>query len=329
VFTEYRDTLMRLASALEDLPPPPVVLHGGLTSAERREHLQAFRSGTARLLLATDAASEGLNLQQRCRLVINLELPWTPVRLEQRIGRVERIGQSRRVHAVHLLAAGTAEQSYMHTLLTRTDRVAAAHEHLRNPPLQLRGLRTTAEAETLRIEKLRALSPGGSFVLEERPPVAFLRKRAGQHDVWGFRLGFTNAVGQVVWHTLLGAAPQAHATTPPIDSLDATGRLIAATLDRDPEIELAALERSMHEHLDLARRREQAIAADIEAKRARLSASLLQRGLFDRRAERALAAQEAVLDEALGRCRTRLDEIADAKPIAAEARRLAFALIRR
>ena len=327
VFTEYRDTLMRLASALHDLAP--VVLHGGLTSGERREHLQAFRSGAARLLLATDAASEGLNLQQRCRLVINLELPWTPLRLEQRIGRVERIGQSRRVHAVHLLAAGTTEQSCMRTLLTRADRVAEALEHLRNPPARLRELRTTAEAETMRLEKLRALSSDGSSVPEERPPVTLLRKRPGKHDVWGFRLGFTNSVGQVVWHTLLGAAMSAHAATPPIDSIDAMGRLIAATLDRDREYELAALERSIHEHLDLTWRREQAIAADIEAERARLSASLLQRGLFDRRAERAFAAQEAVLDEALRRCRNRLEEIAATKPIAAEPRRLAFALIRR
>ena len=80
-----------------------LMLHGGLTAHERRDNLRRFTNGAARLLLATDAASEGLNLQQRCRLVINLELPWTPLRLEQRIGRVERIGQSRRVHAVHLL----------------------------------------------------------------------------------------------------------------------------------------------------------------------------------------------------------------------------------
>ena len=77
--------------------------------------LRQFVSGDARLLLATDAASEGLNLHHRCRLVINLELPWTPVRLEQRIGRVERIGQARRVHAVHLLAAGTCEEESVAT----------------------------------------------------------------------------------------------------------------------------------------------------------------------------------------------------------------------
>jgi superfamily II DNA/RNA helicase len=95
-----------------------------MTASERQEMLRQFVSGDARLLLATDAASEGLNLHHRCRLVINLELPWTPVRLEQRIGRVERIGQARRVHAVHLLAAGTCEEESVAVLVARMRRAA-------------------------------------------------------------------------------------------------------------------------------------------------------------------------------------------------------------
>ena len=54
----------------------------------------------ADVMIATDAGSEGLNLQSNCRLVVNLELPWNPIRLEQRIGRVDRIGQRRTVHAI-------------------------------------------------------------------------------------------------------------------------------------------------------------------------------------------------------------------------------------
>ena len=109
IFTEYRDTLRRVAAALEDVDA--VQLHGGLTSRERADALLRFTEGGARLLLATDAASEGLNLHHRCRLVINLELPWTPLRLDQRAGRVDRIGQTRNVHAIHLVAAGTYEES--------------------------------------------------------------------------------------------------------------------------------------------------------------------------------------------------------------------------
>ncbi|HEV3486953.1 MAG TPA: helicase-related protein, partial [Vicinamibacterales bacterium] len=108
VFTEYRDTLARLAGALAGLVFPVLTLHGGMSAAERDAVQRAFNCGDA-ILLATDAAAEGLNLQQRCRLVIHFELPWNPLRLEQRVGRVDRIGQSRRVHEVALIAEGTAE----------------------------------------------------------------------------------------------------------------------------------------------------------------------------------------------------------------------------
>ena len=74
------------------------VLHGAMDRFERAAAVSRFNGGGARVLLATDAAGEGLNLQHRCRLVVNLELPWNPMRLEQRIGRVDRIGQSRTVH---------------------------------------------------------------------------------------------------------------------------------------------------------------------------------------------------------------------------------------
>src|SRR5207253_4492732 len=86
----------------------PVLLHGGLTRLQRRAAVEAFTRGSAGAMLATDAGSEGLNLQSRCRLAINLELPWNPIRLEQRIGRVDRLGQTRTVHAIHLFAKHTA-----------------------------------------------------------------------------------------------------------------------------------------------------------------------------------------------------------------------------
>ena len=69
-------------------------------SRNGRAALDDFIEGRYRILLATDAASEGLNLHSKCRVVINLELPWNPMRLEQRIGRIDRIGQSRTVACV-------------------------------------------------------------------------------------------------------------------------------------------------------------------------------------------------------------------------------------
>jgi superfamily II DNA or RNA helicase len=127
VFTEYRDTLLHVSRAI-DLPL--IVLHGGLTARERTSALALFSSVPQAVLLATDAAGEGLNLHHHCRLVINLELPWNPMRLEQRIGRVDRIGQRRTVHAVHLIADATGEPRI---LLRLKARIATAQADIGAP----------------------------------------------------------------------------------------------------------------------------------------------------------------------------------------------------
>jgi len=114
IFTEYRDSLLRLAAVL----PSALQLHGGLDAAERSS-VQARFNAEGGLLLATDAAAEGLNLHERCHVVINYELPWNPARLEQRIGRVDRIGQRRAVHAITLVARDTAEDLVIANLARR------------------------------------------------------------------------------------------------------------------------------------------------------------------------------------------------------------------
>jgi superfamily II DNA or RNA helicase len=125
IFTEYRDTLDALVAALEP-SGAPVVIHGGLPVELRRASIERFTRGGVDVLVATDAAGEGLNLQHRCRLVVNMELPWNPLRLEQRIGRVDRIGQTRRVHAVHLFHRDTVEDAVLAQLERRRLRAAAA-----------------------------------------------------------------------------------------------------------------------------------------------------------------------------------------------------------
>ncbi len=141
VFTEYRDTLLHLRSSL---PCACAVLHGGLTRVERRLALEQFASGRHPILLATDAAGEGLNLHHDCRVVINLELPWNPMRLEQRAGRVDRIGQRRTVHAFHLIASETAEIRILERLKERISR--ARHAIDAADPL---GSSTTDEEKTM------------------------------------------------------------------------------------------------------------------------------------------------------------------------------------
>ncbi len=123
VFSEYRDTIEALRERFEPLLPV-VMLHGGLSPAMRRAATAAFVDGSAMLLLATDTGGEGLNLHARCRTVINNELPWNPLRLEQRVGRVDRIGQHRPVHAVHLMHAGSIEQTVLAHLHRRVERAA-------------------------------------------------------------------------------------------------------------------------------------------------------------------------------------------------------------
>jgi superfamily II DNA or RNA helicase len=122
VFTEYRDTLQHMCQALQR---PAFILHGGLTRDERSAVLAAFARDPCGLLLTTDAAAEGLNLHHHCRLVVNLELPWNPMRIEQRIGRVDRIGQRRTVHAFHLVAGGTGEMRLLAHLRARVARAKA------------------------------------------------------------------------------------------------------------------------------------------------------------------------------------------------------------
>jgi superfamily II DNA or RNA helicase len=125
VFTEYRDTLERLERLVRRAGRRIVTLHGGLDRGERARAQLAFNRGGLSLL-ATDAASEGLNLHHHCRVVIHYELPWRPARMEQRAGRVDRLGQGRPVHEMALLASGTAERLVLGPLVARAARAKAA-----------------------------------------------------------------------------------------------------------------------------------------------------------------------------------------------------------
>ncbi len=124
VFTEYRDTLTALSAALA-AETSVATLHGGLTAGARASALAQFTAGQARVLVATDVAAEGLNLQHACRLVVHVELPWSPARLEQRNGRVDRLGQPRRVHVWRLLGDLRHESRVLAGLSARVARMRA------------------------------------------------------------------------------------------------------------------------------------------------------------------------------------------------------------
>ena len=123
VFTEFRDSLDVLRRRLDGRVATSC-LHGGLSPGERRTELTRFLDGATTVLLATDVASLGLNLQSRTRCVVSLDLPWNPARLEQRAGRVDRIGQTRRVHVSLVVADHDAEAPVLMRLARRVLGVA-------------------------------------------------------------------------------------------------------------------------------------------------------------------------------------------------------------
>jgi superfamily II DNA or RNA helicase len=168
VFTEYRDTLVHLAGVVSRMARVAIV-HGGMDAASRAESVDAFTSGSVDLLLATDAAAHGLNLQSRCRLVVDLELPWNPVRLEQRVGRVDRIGQRRIVHAVHLVARETGEEQLLERLALRIHR---SREALGGAENSLSGLSEIEVAERVfaRVGAPAQTNPGGAVPLRSPLP---------------------------------------------------------------------------------------------------------------------------------------------------------------
>ena len=124
VFTEQRDTLNYLRARIADLlgdPEAIVIIHGGTNRDERRKVQERFRQDKdVRVLLATDAAGEGVNLQN-ANLMVNYDLPWNPNRIEQRFGRIHRIGQREVCHLWNLVAAGTREGEVFQRLFEKLE----------------------------------------------------------------------------------------------------------------------------------------------------------------------------------------------------------------
>jgi len=107
IFTEFVPTQTMMASFLRDRGMSVVTLNGSLSMEERKQVQKSFAE-ESRILISTDAGGEGLNLQF-CHVIINYDIPWNPMRLEQRIGRVDRIGQKKVVRALNLVFEDTVE----------------------------------------------------------------------------------------------------------------------------------------------------------------------------------------------------------------------------
>ena len=130
VFTEHRDTLNYLRRRIGSLlgrPEAVVAIHGGVRRADRRQVTAEFTANpTCQVLLATDAAGEGLNLQA-AHLMVNYDLPWNPNRIEQRFGRIHRIGQREVCRLWNLVAENTREGEVFTRLLAKIEEQRKAY----------------------------------------------------------------------------------------------------------------------------------------------------------------------------------------------------------
>ncbi|MCV0386468.1 MAG: DUF3883 domain-containing protein [Nitrobacter sp.] len=125
IFTESRDTLEYLSARIRARTGEEesvAVIHGGVPRDRRRAAIAAFNDDPAvRFLIANDAAGEGVNLQRGAHLMVNYDLPWNPNRLEQRFGRIHRIGQTEVCHLWNLIAGETREGQVYARLLEKLE----------------------------------------------------------------------------------------------------------------------------------------------------------------------------------------------------------------
>jgi len=132
LFTEHRDTLGYVRDHLQRWGYSTCEIHGGMNPHQRKRAQELFRT-SAQVCVATEAAGEGINLQF-CHLMINYDMPWNPTRLEQRLGRIHRIGQDRDVYAFNFVATDSedgqpiVEGRILHRLLEKLDQMNEALE---------------------------------------------------------------------------------------------------------------------------------------------------------------------------------------------------------
>lgn len=126
IFSEYRATQEYIKEAItaqfgED---KVVLLHGGLSHDERRDVIGQF-DNDAQFLISTEAGGEGINLQRHCHIMVNYDLPWNPMRLVQRIGRLYRYGQQKKVVVLNVNSPGTVDEQIIALMYQRIDQVVS------------------------------------------------------------------------------------------------------------------------------------------------------------------------------------------------------------
>ena len=291
IFTEYRDTLDAIAASLPDRVTV-ATLHGGSTATERQRSIDRFNGGSVDVLIATDAGGEGVSLHHRCRLVVTMELPWNPQRLEQRVGRVDRIGQRRRVHAIHLFHAGTVEDEVLARLERRRIHAERALAATSAAPIDGGGMARLCGSRRWRAIADRSRHGEGWAGSAQR------WKRASR-ALAVYELECLDVSGHVVERSHIGMAV---AFKPGLDP-----PALVAWLQDYPAVDHASMNPAFALR-PLARAGLERIASILRL-RSRRGPTLEQTSLFDRRAERDAAARDETrrrLGEHLASRRARL-----------------------
>lgn len=123
IFTEYRATQEYIRQRIEgELSLVSSLIHGGMTVDEKQNAISRF-DGDIDVLISTEAGGEGLNLQHKCHVMVNYDLPWNPARLQQRIGRLYRYGQREKVVVINMATKDTIDNEVLATVLERLESV--------------------------------------------------------------------------------------------------------------------------------------------------------------------------------------------------------------
>lgn len=314
VFSEYRDVVEWCAAGLADVAPV-ATLHGGMSSSMRHQAITQFTGGRIRVLVATDAAGEGLNLQARCRLVVNLELPWNPLRLDQRAGRVDRIGQARRVHVRHLVHRGSYEDHVLARLerrrqLAADDLDAAALTEdavadvvLGGAPLPATRIDTGAAPPTgpsaahaiEHARRMRGLAGAGT---PDSRSTVFARRFPGhaRQLIFVFGADCLDQTGRRVQAEVVGIRVELSPSVP-----RRLSRSVIDEVSRCAKVQSAVRE-ALHERATITAEQLAAVAARLDARLAGIRAAIVRRAddtlvqtsLFDRRDQQRAHARRAV-----------------------------------
>jgi len=123
IFTESKDTLEYLVEKLRKWGYSVTFIHGGMSLEARIKSESDFNNTPVQIMVSTEAGGEGINLQKRCWIMVNYDIPWNPNRLEQRMGRIHRYGQQHEVHIYNLVAMDTREGRVLERLFEKLSQI--------------------------------------------------------------------------------------------------------------------------------------------------------------------------------------------------------------